>query len=45
MTRMLSLWRIIIPTLWLGMIIALSFIEPILKFQAPGVARQTMWQG
>ena len=37
MTRMLSLWRIIIPTLWLGMIIALSFIEPILKFQAPGI--------
>ncbi|MBV0895242.1 hypothetical protein [Microbacterium sp. NC79] len=37
MTRMLSLWRIMIPTLWLGMIIALSFIEPILKFQAPGI--------
>lgn len=37
MTRMLSLWRIIIPTLWVGMIIALSFIEPILKFQAPGI--------
>ena len=37
MTRMLELWRVIVPTVWLGMIIALSFIEPILKFQAPGI--------
>ena len=37
MSRLLPLWRIIIPSVWIGMIIALSFIEPILKFQAPGI--------
>lgn len=29
--------RIIVPTLWLGMIMAISFIEAPLKFQAPGI--------
>lgn len=29
--------RIILPTLWLGMIMAISFIEAPLKFQAPGI--------
>lgn len=29
--------RIIIPTLWVGMIVAISFIEAPLKFQAPGI--------
>lgn len=29
--------RVILPTLWLGMVIAISFIEAPLKFQAPGI--------
>lgn len=29
--------RLIIPSLWLGLLIALSFIEAPLKFQAPGI--------
>lgn len=29
--------RIILPTMWLAMIVAISFIEAPLKFQAPGI--------
>ena len=29
--------RVIIPTLWVGMIAAISFLEAPLKFQAPGI--------
>lgn len=29
--------RIILPTLWVGMIAAISFLEAPLKFQAPGI--------
>lgn len=29
--------RIVLPTMWLAMIIAISFIEAPLKFQAPGI--------
>lgn len=29
--------RLIVPSLWLGLLVALSFIEAPLKFQAPGV--------
>ncbi|ALJ21089.1 hypothetical protein [Microbacterium sp. No. 7] len=29
--------RLILPSLWLGLVIALSFIEAPLKFQAPGI--------
>lgn len=37
MTRLALAVRIIAPTLWVGMIIALSFLEAPLKFQAPGI--------
>lgn len=29
--------RVILPSLWLGMLVAISFIEAPLKFQAPGI--------
>ena len=29
--------RLVIPAIWLGMIIAISFLETPLKFQAPGI--------
>lgn len=32
-----ELWRHALPVLWLGMIVAISFIEAPLKFQAPGI--------
>ncbi|MBX3093905.1 MAG: hypothetical protein KF680_05095 [Cryobacterium sp.] len=32
--------RILVPTLWLGMILALSFLETPLKFQAPGITTE-----
>ncbi|HRP99290.1 MAG TPA: hypothetical protein PK781_02370 [Terrimesophilobacter sp.] len=32
--------RIIVPALWLGMILALSFLEAPLKFQAPGITTE-----
>ncbi|MGR4009201.1 hypothetical protein [Leucobacter sp. 1207-22] len=32
-----ELWRFAIPVLWLGMILAISFIEAPLKFQAEGI--------
>lgn len=31
------MWQLILPVLWLGMVIAISFIEAPLKFQAPGI--------
>lgn len=37
MTRTLFFLRVGIPTLWMGLIIALSFIEAPLKFTAPGI--------
>lgn len=37
MTRTLLLLRVGVPTLWMGLIIALSFIEAPLKFTAPGI--------
>lgn len=33
----LELWRHALPVLWLGMIVAISFVEAPLKFQAPGI--------
>lgn len=32
--------RIIVPAVWLGMILALSFLETPLKFQAPGITTE-----
>lgn len=32
-----ELWRVILPVLWLGMLIAIGFLEAPLKFQAPGI--------
>lgn len=32
--------RVIVPALWLGMILALSFLESPLKFQAPGITTE-----
>lgn len=32
-----TIWQLVIVTLWAGMIIAISFIEAPLKFQAPGI--------
>ncbi|MFV0433455.1 MAG: hypothetical protein ACK5LO_05695 [Leucobacter sp.] len=32
-----ELWRLVLPVLWLGLIVAISFIEAPLKFQAPGI--------
>ena len=31
------IWQIILPVLWIGMVMAISFIEAPLKFQAPGI--------
>lgn len=38
--RMPRLWtslRVILPAVWIGLVLGLSFIEPALKFQAPGI--------
>lgn len=32
-----TIWQLVIVVLWAGMIIAISFIEAPLKFQAPGI--------
>lgn len=32
-----ALLRVILPSIWFGMVIAISFIEAPLKFQAPGI--------
>ncbi|MFB8388094.1 hypothetical protein ACFC3F_13235 [Microbacterium sp. NPDC055910] len=37
MPRLLLVLRLIVPTLWLGLIVGLSFIETPLKFLAPGI--------
>ncbi|MFV0373162.1 hypothetical protein [Microbacterium sp.] len=29
--------RIVLPSVWIGLLLGLSFIEPTLKFQAPGI--------
>lgn len=31
------IWQLALPVLWIGLIIAISFIEAPLKFQAPGI--------
>lgn len=33
----IELWRLALPVLWFGMVVAISFIEAPLKFQAPGI--------
>ena len=33
----IELWRVAIPVLWIGMLVAISFLEAPLKFQAPGI--------
>lgn len=33
----IELWRLALPVLWFGMIVAISFIEAPLKFQAPDI--------
>lgn len=33
----IELWRHALPVLWLGMLVAISFLEAPLKFQAPGI--------
>lgn len=37
MTRLSLAARIILPAVWIGLIIGISFIEAPLKFQAPGI--------
>ena len=37
MPRLVASLRLIVPALWMGMIIGLSFIETPLKFLAPGI--------
>lgn len=37
MTRTSLALRIVLPALWFGMIVAISFLEAPLKFQAPGI--------
>lgn len=32
-----ELWRLVLPVLWFGMVLAISFIEAPLKFQAPDI--------
>lgn len=40
MNRTALALRVIVPALWLGMILALSFLEAPLKFQAPGITTE-----
>lgn len=40
MNRLSLAARVIVPALWLGMILALSFLESPLKFQAPGITTE-----
>lgn len=32
-----SYWQLLLPMLWVGMVLAISFMEAPLKFQAPGI--------
>ena len=31
------IWQLILPVFWIGLVVAISFIEAPLKFQAPGI--------